>query len=230
MIVKKVDTGKVDKKCQQKSRQNEKRESVIDGNNGAPYFSHFSYRISLCSRVYMYLLWMPSTVTAKANDSWQKHFAHDKSKFSHGKIKFAHGKNKFTHGKSKCNIFIVEVSLFSECCYSSQYGIGFTHCDFHWPSLRDILLISYISKCKSKHAHIFWVISFALINIVLTGLLATKACRNQKFFGVKLPIKFKQTRLNWCTLHGKIMALGICVHKSYERSKSLICTCFGLLA
>ena len=80
--------------------------------------------------------------------------------------------------------------------------------------LRELLLISYISKFKSEHAHIFWVISFPRINIVLTGFfwsteLTTKACRNQTFFGVKLPIKYKQIKLNWCTLHGKNVALGV---------------------
>ena len=53
---------------------------------------------------------------------------------------------------------------------------------------------------------------------------------NQKFFGVKLPIKFKQPKLNWCTPHGENMALGVCIYKSYEHSKSLVNTCSGSLA
>ena len=44
-------------------------------------FSHCFYRISFCFRVYMYVLGMHAlTVTAKANHSRQKEFAHGKSK------------------------------------------------------------------------------------------------------------------------------------------------------
>ena len=87
-------------------------------------FSHCFYRISFCSRVYMYVLGMRLTVTAKANHSRQKHFAHGKSKFSHGKSKFAHGKsnsltakaNRSRHKTNQLRMlhqFIVEVCLFS---------------------------------------------------------------------------------------------------------------------
>ena len=48
-------------------------------------FAHCFYRIFFCYRVYMYVLGMCLTVTAKAKHSWQKHFDHGKSKFNHGK-------------------------------------------------------------------------------------------------------------------------------------------------
>ena len=48
-------------------------------------FSHCFYRMSFCSRVYMYVHRMRLTVMAKANHSWRNHFAHLKKKFSHGK-------------------------------------------------------------------------------------------------------------------------------------------------
>ena len=41
------------------------------------------------------VLQWPTTVTAKANRSWQ---------FAHGKSKFTHGKSKSTHGKSKSTL------------------------------------------------------------------------------------------------------------------------------
>ena len=93
----------------------------------------------------------------------------------------------------------------------------------------NLLTAKAITHSKSKSLT-------AKTNSLTSGLcrcyteLTTKACRNQKFFGLKLPIKYKQTRLNWCTPHGKNMALGVCVYKSYERSKSLVDTCSGSLA
>ena len=91
-------------------------------------FFHCFYRISLCSRVYIYVFGI------------------------------AHGKNKSTQN-----------AIFLFCSFS--VGHRYHLPCFHWPSLRELLLISYISKCKSEHAHIFWVIWFPRINIVLTGFL-----------------------------------------------------------
>ena len=180
-------------------------------------------------------------------------FSHSKSKFTHGKSnirsrqkQIAHGTEQIAHGKSRSTqnaIFvIVGVSgLFSKCCYSSQLLRSLIHSPCFPLTLAsrvrlELLLISHISKCKSEHAHILWFHFHGYISWDSSGLcqcyteLTTKACRNQKFFGVKLPIRYKQTRLNWCTPHGKNMALGVSVYKSYERSKSLVDTCSGSLA
>ena len=68
-------------------------------------FSHCFYRIAFCSRVNnVHVLGMRLTaVTAKASCSRQKQI---------------HSRQKQIN--SECDIFIVEVSLFSKCCYSSQ--------------------------------------------------------------------------------------------------------------
>ena len=42
--------------------------------------------------------------------------------------------------------------------------------------------------------------------------------------------KRKIIELCWCTPHGKNIALGVCVYKSYELSKSLVDTCSSSLA
>ena len=148
----------------------------------------------------------------------QKQITHRKSNSLTALKQITHGKSKPLTAKttslrakslinSECDILIVEVSLF-----------GVTQFVFHWHSLRELLLIS-------ERAHIFWVISFPRINIVLTGFFWSlpmlywtnnKGVRNQKFFGLKLPIKYKQTRLNWCHSRGKNMAWGVCIYKSYE--------------
>ena len=97
---------------------------------------------------------------------------------------------------------------------------GITQRIFHWHSLRELLLTTYISKRKSEHAHIFWVISFPRINIVLTGFfwsLSMLYWTNNK--GVPKAENLRP-KIAW----------GVCVYKWYERSKSLVDTCSGSLA
>ena len=65
------------------------------------------YRISFCSRVYMYVLGMRLIVTAKANHSQQKQITHSKSNSLMAKAnrsrqkQIARGKKQFTHSKTK---------------------------------------------------------------------------------------------------------------------------------
>ena len=118
-------------------------------------------------------------------------------------------------------------------CYSSQQGNGITHRVFHWHSLRELLLISYISKWKRTRTHLSsaWFIStdkcgayWLLRNSGLCwcySWLTTKACRNQIFFGLKLRIKYKETT-GVLRMVKKYGITAVCVYKSYERSKSLI--------
>ena len=81
------------------------------------------------------------------------------------------------------------------------------------------LLISYTSKCKSEHAHNFQVISFLNCREIQCLLDSSGLCCYTELNNfdvpkheilrqiVKLPIKYKQTRLNWCTPLAKNMAL-----------------------
>ena len=93
---------------------------------------------------------------------------HSKGQLWGCKSKFAHGKSKST----QCYIFIAEVSLF--CFDRSVVTLHrrasiVLHRDFHWPSLREFIVL--ISKCKSANTHVTELlgdfISKLRINIVL---------------------------------------------------------------
>ena len=77
-------------------------------------FSHCFYRISFSSRVYMYALGMRLNVTGKANHSRQNSLT---AKAKSVTLKANRSQQKQIN--SERDIFIVEVSVFSKCCYSS---------------------------------------------------------------------------------------------------------------
>ena len=78
---------------------------------------------------------------------------------------------QFTHGKSKSltaktnSLTVKATQLRMRYFYSGGQSV----LEASVFSLRELLLISYISKCTSEHAHVFRVISFPRINIVRTG-------------------------------------------------------------
>ena len=75
-----------------------------------------------------------SCLHVKANPALTGKASRSRQKRIHSRQKRIHSRQEQIN--SECDSFIVEVSLFSKCCYSSQQGIGVTRRVFRWHSLR----------------------------------------------------------------------------------------------